>query len=46
MDIKPFNFLCIIKDELKNNYDIKLSDFGTSKKSENTVANTSARGTT
>ena len=44
LDIKPCNFLAKVIDV--NKYELKLADFGTSRKSENTVANTAARGTT
>ena len=43
MDIKPCNIL--LSEESKNNYKVKLSDFGTSRVSKNTVTNTSAKGT-
>ena len=40
LDIKPCNILLTISNE------IRLSDFGTSRVSKNTVTNTSAKGTT
>ena len=43
MDIKPCNIL--LSEISENNYKVKLSDFGTSRVSKNTVTNTSAKGT-
>ena len=43
LDLKPCNIL--LSEISENNYKVKLSDFGTSRVSKNTVTNTSAKGT-
>ena len=47
MDIKPINILIVTKSNnySNNKYILKLADFGESRQSENTLANTNVRGT-